>query len=71
MLPIQNKTDLIMTAIEEEIQQTIDLVDTSEQVKTTLEDSINRSNRIYSLVSSIIINIIQQRDNSYPVTKVM
>ena len=47
-----------MTAIEEEIQQVVDLVGTSERVKTLLEDSINRSNCIYSLLRSITIDTI-------------
>ncbi len=71
VLQIQSETGSVMTAMEEGIQQVINLVDTSEQAKTSLEDIIDVSNRINSLVRSITADTIQQRENSRAVTQVM
>ncbi|HAC62250.1 MAG TPA: chemotaxis protein, partial [Cyanothece sp. UBA12306] len=49
----------------------INLVDTSEQAKRSLEDIIEVSNRINSLVRSITADTVKQRENSRAVTQVM
>ena len=71
VLQIQSETGSVMTAMEEGIQQVINLVDTSEQAKRSLEDIIEVSNRINSLVRSITADTVKQRENSRAVTQVM
>ncbi|ACK64804.1 methyl-accepting chemotaxis sensory transducer [Rippkaea orientalis PCC 8801] len=71
VLQIQSETGSVMTAMEEGIQQVINLVDTSEQAKRSLEDIIDVSNRINGLVRSITADTVKQRENSRAVTQVM
>jgi twitching motility protein PilJ len=60
-----------MTAMEEGIQQVIDVTDKSEQAKRSLEDIIEVSNRIDTLVRSITADTVKQRENSRSVAQVM
>jgi twitching motility protein PilJ len=53
VLQIQSETGSVMTAMEEGIQQVIDVTDKSEQAKRSLEDIIEVSNHINTLVRSI------------------
>ncbi|GBF81793.1 methyl-accepting chemotaxis protein [Aphanothece sacrum] len=71
VLQIQSETGSVMTAMEEGIQQVIDVADKSEQAKRSLEDIIEVSNRINGLVRSIGTDTVQQRENSRAVAQVM
>ncbi len=71
VLQIQSETGSVMKAMEEGIQQVIKLTDMSEQAKRSLEDIINVSNRINTLVRSITADTVKQRENSRAVTQVM
>ncbi len=54
-----------------EIQQVIDVTERSEQAKKSLEDIIQVSNRIDTLVRSITADTVKQRENSLNVAQVM
>lgn len=71
VMQIQSETGSVMTAMEEGIQQVIDVTDKSEQAKRSLEDIIEVSNHINTLVRSITGDTIQQQDNSKAVAQVM
>ncbi|MDJ0732302.1 MAG: methyl-accepting chemotaxis protein [Crocosphaera sp.] len=71
VLQIQSETGSVMTAMEEGIQQVIDVTDKSEQAKRSLEDIIDVSNHINTLVRSITTDTVQQQDNSKAVSQVM
>lgn len=71
VLQIQSETGSVMTAMEEGIQQVIDVTERSEQAKRSLEDIIQVSNRIDTLVRSITADTIRQRENSREVAQVM
>ncbi len=71
VLQIQSETGSVMTAMEEGIQQVIDVTDKSEQAKRSLEDIIDVSNHINTLVRSITGDTIQQQENSKAVSQVM
>lgn len=71
VLQIQSETGSVMTAMEEGIQQVIDVTDKSEQAKRSLEDIIEVSNRIDTLVRSITGDTVKQRENSRSVAQVM
>ncbi|MGL5806922.1 MAG: methyl-accepting chemotaxis protein, partial [Xenococcaceae cyanobacterium] len=53
VLQIQSETGSVMTAMEEGIQEVIDVTNRAEQAKRALEDIIQVSNRIDTLVRSI------------------
>jgi twitching motility protein PilJ len=57
--------------MEEGIQQVIDVTDKSEQSKRALEDIIEVSNRINTLVRSITADTVRQQENSSAVAQVM
>jgi len=71
VLQIQSETGSVMTAMEEGIQQVIDVTDKSEQSKRALEDIIEVSNRINTLVRSITADTVKQQENSGAVSNVM
>ncbi|MGK7945985.1 MAG: methyl-accepting chemotaxis protein [Microcystaceae cyanobacterium] len=71
VLQIQSETGSVMKAMEEGIQQVIKLTDMSEQSKSALEDIIDVSNRINTLVRSITADTVKQRENSRAVAQVM
>ncbi|MEM1368657.1 MAG: methyl-accepting chemotaxis protein, partial [Cyanobacteria bacterium P01_H01_bin.15] len=71
VLQIQSETGSVMTAMEEGIQQVIDVTDRAEQAKKSLEDIIEVSNHIDSLVRSITADTVEQRENSLAVAQVM
>ncbi|ACK71404.1 methyl-accepting chemotaxis sensory transducer [Gloeothece citriformis PCC 7424] len=71
VLQIQSETGSVMTAMEEGIQQVIDVTERSEQAKRSLEDIIQVSNRIDTLVRSITADTVKQRENSREVAQVM
>ncbi len=71
VLQIQSETGSVMTAMEEGIQQVIDVTDKSELAKRSLEDIIEVSNRINSLVRCITGDTVKQQENSRAVTQVM
>ena len=71
VLQIQTETGSVMTAMEEGIQQVLDVTNRAEQAKTSLEDIIQVSNRIDSLVRSITADTVEQRENSRAVAQVM
>jgi twitching motility protein PilJ len=71
VLHIQSETGSVMTAMEEGIQQVIDVTERSEQAKKSLEDIIQVSNRIDTLVRSITADTVKQRENSLNVAQVM
>lgn len=71
VLQIQSETGSVMTAMEEGIQQVIDVTERSEQAKKSLEDIIQVSNRIDTLVRSITADTVKQRENSLNVAQVM
>ncbi|MDJ0580134.1 methyl-accepting chemotaxis protein [Crocosphaera sp.] len=71
VLQIQSETGSVMTAMEEGIQQVIDVTDRSEQAKRSLEDIIDVSNHINTLVRSITGDTVQQQENSKAVSQVM
>ncbi|MEG3438493.1 methyl-accepting chemotaxis protein [Pannus brasiliensis CCIBt3594] len=71
VLQIQSETGSVMTAMEEGIQQVIDVTERSEHAKKSLEDIIQVSNRIDTLVRSITADTVKQRENSKNVAGVM
>jgi twitching motility protein PilJ len=71
VVQIQSETGSVMTAMEEGIQQVIDVTERSEQAKKSLEDIIQVSNRIDTLVRSITADTVKQRENSLNVAQVM
>ena len=71
VLQIQSETGSVMTAMEEGIQEVIDVTDRADQAKTALEDIIQVSNRIDTLVRSITADTVEQRENSRAVAQVM
>lgn len=71
VLQIQSETGSVMTAMEEGIQQVIAVTEQSEQAKKSLEDIIQVSNRIDTLVRSISADTVKQQENSRDVTQVM
>ena len=71
VLQIQSETGSVMTAMEEGIQEVIDVTQRAEQAKTALEDIIQVSNRIDTLVRSITADTVEQRENSRAVAQVM
>jgi twitching motility protein PilJ len=68
---IQGETSLVMTAMEEGTQQVIEGTRLAEQAKRSLEDIIQVSERIDSLVRSITANTVEQTETSRAVTEVM
>ncbi len=68
---IQSETGSVMTAMEEGLQQVVDVVDRAEQAKGSLEDIIQVSKRIDTLVRSITASTVEQRENSRKVSEVM
>jgi twitching motility protein PilJ len=71
VLQIQSETGSVMTAMEEGIQEVIDVTNRAEQAKRALEDIIQVSNRIDTLVRSITADTVEQRENSRAVAQVM
>lgn len=71
VLQIQSETGSVMTAMEEGIQQVIDVTERSEQAKKSLEDIIQVANHINTLVLSITADTVEQRENSRAVAQVM
>jgi twitching motility protein PilJ len=71
VLQIQSETGSVMTAMEEGIQEVIDVTERAEQAKGALEDIIQVSNRIDTLVRSITADTVEQRENSRAVAQVM
>ncbi|MGV2828872.1 methyl-accepting chemotaxis protein [Myxosarcina sp. GI1(2024)] len=71
VLQIQSETGSVMTAMEEGIQEVIDVTNRADQAKTALEDIIQVSNRIDTLVRSITADTVEQRENSRAVAQVM
>ncbi len=71
VLQIQSETNLVMMAMEEGTQQVIDGTKRAEQAKGSLEDIIQVSNRIDSLVRSITADTVEQTETSRAVAQVM
>lgn len=71
VLQIQSETAQVMTAMEQGTQQVIEGNKLAEQAKRALDDIIQVSNRIDSLVRSITSDTIEQRETSKAVTEVM
>jgi twitching motility protein PilJ len=71
VLQIQSETGSVMKAMEEGIQQVIDVTDKSEQSKQALDNIIEVSNRINTLVQSITADTVKQQENSCAVSEVM
>ena len=71
VLQIQGETGSVMTAMEEGIQQVIDVTDKSEQAKRSLEDIIAVSKHINTLVRSISTDTVKQQETSVAVAQVM
>lgn len=71
VLQIQGETGSVMTAMEEGIQQVIDVTDKSEQAKRSLEDIIAVSNHINTLVRSISSDTVKQQETALAVAQVM
>jgi twitching motility protein PilJ len=71
VLQIQSETGSVMTAMENGLQQVIDVAERSEQAKGALEDIIQVANRIDALVRSITADTVEQRENSRAVAQVM
>ncbi len=71
VLQIQSETGLVMSAMEEGIQQVLDVTDKSELAKKSLDDIITVSNRIDYLVRSITGDTVRQRENSRTVAQVV
>ena len=68
---IQGETGSVMTAMEEGIQQVLDVAEKSEQAKRGLDEIIEVSNHIDQLVQSITADTVQQKENSQAVAHVM
>jgi twitching motility protein PilJ len=71
VLQIQSETGSVMAAMEQGTQQVIRGTKLAEQAKTSLDDIIQVSNRIDSLVRSITSDTIEQRETSKSVTEVI
>jgi twitching motility protein PilJ len=71
VLQIQSETGSVMEAMEEGIQQVLDVSEKSEQAKRSLEDIIEVSNHIDQLVRSITADTVQQKENSQAAAQVM
>ncbi len=71
VLQIQSETGQVMAAMEQGTQQVIQGTKLAEQAKRSLDDIIQVSNRIDSLVRSITSDTIEQRETSKAVTEVM
>jgi twitching motility protein PilJ len=71
VLQIQGETGSVMTAMEEGIQQVIDVTNKSEQAKRSLEDIIAVSKHINTLVRSISTDTVKQQETSVAVAQVM
>lgn len=68
---IQSETGSVMTAMEEGTQQVIQGTHLAEQAKRSLEDIVQVSNRIDTLVGSITAETVAQTDTSVAVASVM
>jgi len=68
---IQSETSAVMTAMEEGTQQVIEGTQRAEQAKNALEDIIQVSNRIDSLVQSITADTVEQSETAQSVAQVM
>ncbi len=71
VLQIQGETSSVMAAMEEGTQQVIDGTQRAEQAKRALEDIIQVSNRIDTLVRSITVDTQEQTETSRSVAQVM
>ncbi len=71
VLQIQSETGSVMSAMEEGLQEVLDVTERAEQAKRSLEDIIQVSNRIDALVRSITADTVEQRENSRAVAQVM
>lgn len=71
VLQIQSETGSVMAAMEQGTQQVIRGTKLAEEAKTSLDDIIQVSNRIDSLVRSITSDTIEQRETSKSVTEVI
>lgn len=71
VLQIQSETGLVMTAMEEGTQQVIEGTKRAEQAKRSLEDIVQVSNRIDTLVRSIAADTVEQSDTARAVAQVM
>jgi twitching motility protein PilJ len=71
VLQIQSETGSVMTAMEEGTQQVIEGTRLAEQAKRSLDDIIQVSNRIDTLVRSITADTVEQTETSRAVAQVM
>ncbi|WP_448571782.1 methyl-accepting chemotaxis protein [Trichothermofontia sp.] len=71
VLQIQGETSSVMTAMEEGTQQVIEGTKLAEQAKRSLDDIIQVSNRIDTLVRSITADTVEQTETSRAVSQVM
>ena len=71
VLQIQSETSSVMIAMEEGTQQVIEGTERAEQAKNALEDIIQVSNRIDSLVESITADTVEQSETAQSVAQVM
>ena len=71
VLQIQSETGSVMTAMEEGTQQVIEGTRLAEQAKRSLEDIIQVSTRINTLVTSITADTVEQTETSRAVAQVM
>ncbi len=71
VLQIQSETGSVMVAMEEGTQQVIEGTRLAEQAKRSLDDIIQVSNRINTLVQSITSDTVEQTETSRAVAQVM
>ena len=71
VLQIQSETSSVMIAMEEGTQQVIEGTERAEQAKNALEDIIQVSNHIDSLVQSITADTVEQSETAQAVAQVM
>jgi len=71
VLQIQSETSSVMIAMEEGTQQVIEGTERAEQAKDALEDIIQVSNHIDSLVQSITADTVEQSETAQAVAQVM
>lgn len=71
VLQIQSETNSVMIAMEEGTQQVIEGTERAEQAKNALEEIIQVSNRIDSLVQSITADTVEQSETAQSVAQVM
>jgi len=71
VLQIQSETNSVMIAMEEGTQQVIEGTQRAEQAKNALEEIIQVSNRIDSLVQSITADTVEQSETAQSVAQVM